>query len=402
MKTLFVSLILFSSLSFAQQRCDEFFSGGHPVLEEIARLHVQIENMKSSPVRQILVQDYQRKTQAAKKSGVDMSSLSSLIENYRNGKEKQNQDETQRKEAIREREEKFETHFVVRNRFTIPKELYNLRMIDDGKKIFTSNNQKSAIYDAQTGKEERIIPYETVVSNDGTLAVRFTVEKEKYYFGVLDLTTSRETKYRLDVDPPRMNFYLSPDKRWVALHSSPISGDTITLIDLHNPKLKPKQVTVPHFPIDMEFSSDGQRLLIRTKERALFVFDTNSMNLIQKTTLNVGAMKSHLSSDGKQVILGFEKTIGIWDIANNVFKETHHLGQMHSRVRGDRYALVIENSYASTKQVYLMDFLHNFIIFKDVIDFSMANTYDVSADGRSFAIFKNGGEVEIWAPEENP
>jgi WD40 repeat protein len=398
MKTILLSLtVLLSCSAFAQQRCEDIFANEKSLVEQLAQLHVQIENMDPSGVRQALSREHKKKLTLAKKTGVDLSSLNSLIEEYRDNAKTQTTEDEQRIQEIRQNENGLiDVPFVIRNTIKNDGPVFRVhRFIQKGQKLFESGFNRSAIYDASTHNLERDFSYEAKISDDGQLLVNVGDHGDLKRVKVVDLKAKREDEYMLILEKRLSGYEISPDKRWLAIITSD-RRRTLTLFDLQNPQQTPKMIEILSAVTEMSFSGDGQRLLILDSQRKAVIYDTNTLTLVQEVQFNRPPQGIHLTQDGNHIIVPLDSRIGLYDLKSKSYQELHEVKPL-SPIRGGRYILVSENSSERLKKIYILDLKTNRLNLKTSALFNFNSRYDVAEDGSSFLIDDGKGKIDIWA-----
>jgi hypothetical protein len=103
MKYLALAFILLSEAGFAQQHCETLFAASEQVVQELAKLYVEKENLSPMMVK-ILEREYKKKYRLAQKSGVDLSNLNEKIQTVREQQGLIDQEEQKRIEEIKKNE----------------------------------------------------------------------------------------------------------------------------------------------------------------------------------------------------------------------------------------------------------------------------------------------------------
>jgi hypothetical protein len=409
MKTFIASLILiFSTQSFAQPRCEIIFSDEQNVISELANLYVDIENSKSS-IMNTLKKDYKKKMTEAQRHGIDLSLLPQAIDEARKNQNQEVSQEKERQQKAQEQEEKMipET-FVRKTQFTSAsdKKIDLVHFTGQGKFVIlyhnlSSNRGPRGIYDASTGKYLGDLPSvlsiarapefgEYGVTQDGLVA--FGPNEENSKMLLVNLKTGQTIRHfqRTSLSPTA--FKVSPDERFVF----GIGGGKMTVWDFQTGALLTDKKDVRATSYEpFNFSQDGSRIAFLHSGPLLRVLNSSTLDEVSQTQ-PLGRWHEFVipNADGSEIIFEEDKALWNWNVAAAKISQVKlPAADVHKISFNHSFGL----AYTYNKNMAL---IFNIAIGTKFAELDLGaeqiSSGTIRGDGRQAAMITNSNKIEIW------
>jgi WD40 repeat protein len=400
MKTLVMSsLILFASVSLAQQRCEMIFASQNEVVNELARLYVDVENSPNSLLQNTLKKELRKKRRAAEKAYLDLSELNTLIQELRTKKNEDRQNEEKQKEKITDREERTLHPLVEKVQLETTKPLGSIRFSSDNKWVFGKTQNKTLLFDTATGKLKKMFSPDSFVSESGKWEIHMDWDSLRF----LDIDQGR-LQAKIDWVGPATDVHISLDDRFMVT-GVPTENDPVTLWDFTYQKPL-GNLPISGGLVNMHFSADGNRLIILTDDGTAAVWDTGTLKKLHEHTFAKPEYfgdppQIRLNTQGTQAVLETSAvTYDLWDLSSNQVTEINSQSWSH---QVHRY---INMARAFPKAPVSLDLynVHEPKPFASLmLGIKVPYSMGMNSDGTEIVTSNSDGKTVIWklvAPNE--
>lgn len=208
---------------------------------------------------------------------------------------------------------------TVPSQFNLSRTIPGLVYSADGKSIFTSGDRSVKIWDAESGKVIRAIPYQygknVAVSLDGTLIAGCAGSSVRIW-------NAKTGSIRGDSDELTKRIVLEPKLAWSPDGSVIALGFTegqVVFIDAKTGKKKSvgSQHSNQKNIASLSFSPDGKLLATTAEEKKILIWDV-ATGEVSKTIETDTDIRSATFSPGGKVLVGCaDQQVKFWDVATN-------------------------------------------------------------------------------------
>jgi WD40 repeat protein len=406
---IFLSLgLAVPSVVFAQPRCENIFvSEQEQIINDMARLYVDIENSSNTLVQKTLNRQLRLKREMAENARLDLSVLTAKIDQLRTEKNRSQQAREDKIRATNETEEKMFPFLKPKIRFekTGGSPLRN-HFSADGQFVFTHFFSGAIeVLDTSTGgvktkinKESNLLDQKQSLSADGKFVFEEVYANSNSYVKVTELATGNlVADLKLSPEYARRKFEISPDHRFIATGYRKDHSGPITLWDL---KTQQELGTVEPLGklADMKFSANGNRLLTYDTEGNAIVWDTKTRSIVSQTQPPIGRQdrgdtECYLNAQGTQAVVRIYAQSFLWDLAS---------GNM-TQVKTTAWSLLL-NRYAKYRELHegkkwiveLFDLSSQYPVAQITVEADRIAGLSLNGDGSQIAVTLSDGTTRVW------
>jgi WD40 repeat protein len=272
-----LALIFSTNTVLAQQKCEAIFGeiSSEKIVQDLAGLRVDIENAPDGLVAAVLNKAYTQKLQAATTLGIDLSQLTELIQQKRNGNTQAAAEEAVRHEQTIKRENKALGVYVRGKKVSKPSihGITHLTPHPNQDFALMGYENKTVLINLKTGRKGRT--FEGIAgafSSDGGLVATYSYNNlsgvKDPHVNVIDIKTGRAYTKLIPPDTYIPNLQFSPDGKF--LIGNYASGTAFVWENVAGKvNSKPLNKNFSGSRKNIEFMPDGQHVLMLENDAAV-------------------------------------------------------------------------------------------------------------------------------------
>jgi WD40 repeat protein len=394
-------------MSLAQQRCEMIFTDSDAVIDQLAKLYVDIENAPAGFVRSTLKKNYDTKLALAKKSQLELDTLNQRIQEHRGLQHENTEDKDKKRKETLDVENAIFATYQLDVRLEEEDMHSDLRFSPDHSLVSTTGRGGfRGLFNTSTGGKIHTL---AIIGNgiDYSADKKYVLGRhyqKKYAFSLIDIQKNTVVKeFNVPYDEAEFNnswAKLSGDGKILYVIASGKNKIQTTLLDTSSGQeiSRRQQHTFPTTITD--FSADGQYFAGYSREGGVIVYNTQTLVPVARWRNLVNTSVLFLSGDGNKILA--KQSQGTITFGNVATKEIKHIPvgkYIHGLSNDGKIALLRESNNEEKMIVY--DTENDRVLQEIKVGRNFSGAASLSPDGTRIVLGTFSG-TSIWKKGTDP